>query len=118
VQASEPVEAGDLLVLDGERPGLVRRAAVQDDPAVIGVAAASSTLVEDRLTVALEHRLYGTVHADAGYGAIRAGDLLVASPTPGHAMRTLEPRTGTVIGKALEPLEAGSGAIRVLLMAR
>jgi len=59
-----------------------------------------------------------TVKADAGYGEIHAGDLLVSSATPGYAMRALEIVPGTVLGKALEPLAAGTGAIRVLLMPR
>ncbi len=62
----------------------------------------------------------GTVLAkvDAGYGAVRAGDLLAASPTPGHAMRADDPRPGTIVGKALEPLESGTGVIRILVMLR
>ncbi|MBN1824699.1 MAG: hypothetical protein JW958_00450 [Candidatus Eisenbacteria bacterium] len=48
-------------------------------------------------------------------GAVRPGDLLVTSATPGHAMRDDEPRTGTVLGKALEPLASGTGVIRILV---
>ncbi len=64
--------------------------------------------------------LAGTVRvkADAGYGAIKAGDLLASSPTPGHAMRAGSPEPGTVLGKALEGLEAGTGLIRMLVMLR
>ena len=55
------------------------------------------------------------IKADATYGAIRPGDLLVASPTRGHAMRGRgdKVRPGTVIGKALEALPAGRGEIAV-----
>ncbi len=55
---------------------------------------------------------------DAGYGAIWPGDLLVTSPTPGHAMRTDAPLPGTMLGKALEPLEEGTGTIKILVMLR
>jgi hypothetical protein len=48
-------------------------------------------------------------------GPIRPGDLLVTSATPGHAMRDGAPVVGTVLGKALEPLESGTGSIRVLV---
>lgn len=58
------------------------------------------------------------VKVDAGYGAILAGDLLTTSPTPGHAMVAITPVPGTVIGKALDSLESGTGAIKVLVMPR
>ena len=48
-------------------------------------------------------------------GAIRPGDLMVTSETPGHAMRDEDPRTGTVVGKALESLTSGTGVIKVLV---
>jgi hypothetical protein len=61
---------------------------------------------------------FAAVKADASYGAILAGDLLTSSPTPGHAMVAIEAPPGTVIGKALEPLESGTGLIRVLVIPR
>ena len=61
---------------------------------------------------------FAVIKVDAGYGSIQPGDLLVTSPTPGHAMRALEYSPGTIVGKALEPLETGVGAIRVLVMLR
>ncbi len=63
------------------------------------------------------------VKVSAENGAIRPGDLLTASNTPGHAMKA-DPvdvggvpiyRPGTIIGKALEPLDEGTGVIRVLI---
>ena len=64
--------------------------------------------------------LTGTVVAkvDAGLGAIRVGDLLSASPTPGQAMRADDPAHGTIVGKVLEPLDTGTGLIKVLVMLR
>lgn len=64
--------------------------------------------------------LSGTVRVkvDAGFGTIRVGDALTSSPTPGHAMRSDDVRPLTVIGKALEPLEAGTGTIRMLVLMR
>ena len=55
---------------------------------------------------------------DAGYGSVETGDLLTTSPTPGHAMRSDDPTPGTILGKALEPLDVGTGLIRVLVMLR
>ncbi len=43
-------------------------------------------------------------HVDAAYGTIKVGDLLTSSPTPGHAMRADDPKPGTIVGKALQPL--------------
>lgn len=56
-------------------------------------------------------------------GPIRPGDLLTTSSTPGHAMKA-DPievggvtfyRPGTILGKAMEPLESGTGVILVLV---
>ena len=49
---------------------------------------------------------------------IRPGDLLTSSYTAGHAMRAGEIIPGTIIGKALEPLQSGTGLIKVLVMPR
>lgn len=63
------------------------------------------------------------VKVDATRARIRAGDILVTSDSEGIAMRS-EPidlggakfhRPGTIVGKALEPLDKGTGQILVLL---
>lgn len=50
-------------------------------------------------------------------GPILAGDLLVTSSIPGFAMRGTDPNrlVGAVVGKALEPLQSGKGAIQILV---
>jgi hypothetical protein len=50
-------------------------------------------------------------------GPIIAGDLLVTSSTPGHAMKGTDRARmlGAVVGKALEPLREGTGVIQVLV---
>ena len=57
---------------------------------------------------------------DATERPIKPGDLLVSSSTPGHAMKctSKRPAAGTVIGKALEGLEKGTGVIQVLVTLR
>jgi hypothetical protein len=66
------------------------------------------------------------VKACAENGAIRPGDVLTTSSTPGHAMKAspvlvggvqIYP-TGAILGKALEPLEAGTGIILALITLR
>ena len=53
-------------------------------------------------------------------GPIQIGDLLVSSSTPGVAMKGSDPAAcmGAVIGKAMEPLEDGTGTIMVQVMLR
>jgi len=59
-------------------------------------------------------------------GAIQPGDLLTTSSTPGYAMKASPTTingvaiypTGTILGKALEPLKGGKCIIRVLVMLR
>jgi hypothetical protein len=55
------------------------------------------------------------VKVSAENGAIRPGDLLVTSSIPGYAMKAgSNPPQGTVIGKALEGLDQGTGTIKML----
>lgn len=69
----------------------------------------------DHQPVALMGRTY--CKADAQYSAIEIGDLLTTSPTPGHAMKAVDPHRafGAVIGKALQPLKEGRGLIPILV---
>jgi hypothetical protein len=52
---------------------------------------------------------------DASYASVKPGDLLTTSDTRGHAMKATNPQIGTILGKALEPLESGTGVIEVLV---
>ena len=57
------------------------------------------------------------VKASAENGPIRPGDMLVASSTPGHAMRAgVRPQVGRVVGKALSGLAQGVGQVKLLVM--
>jgi hypothetical protein len=47
--------------------------------------------------------------------AIEVGDLLTSSANPGHAQKATEPKIGSIIGKALEPLPQGTGYIAVFV---
>ncbi len=76
---------------------------------------------ENKVLVATTGRV--RIKVDASRGSIKVGDLLVTSDVPGVAMKS-KPidvggvqihRPGTLIGKALEPLEKGSAEILVLL---
>jgi hypothetical protein len=52
---------------------------------------------------------------DATDNAIQVGDPLTSSSNPGHAKKAEVTDVGTIIGKALEPLEKGTGSIAVFV---
>lgn len=58
---------------------------------------------------------FSNCKADATNEPIEVGDLLTSSSKPGHVRKTSNPKLGTVIGKALEPLEEGTGSISVFV---
>jgi hypothetical protein len=120
----ECVEPGDVMVI-GEGDAL-RRCQAAYDRRVAGVISGAGTysagMVLDRrpsdrarMPLALVGKIF--CKADANHGAIRVGDLLTTSPTPGCAMRAADPvrAFGAVIGKALGSLDSGQGMVAVLV---
>jgi hypothetical protein len=126
VPASEQIPAGTVVVLDPTKSNHVITSTKGYDTRVAGVISAQPGIVlgqrgNSKVLVATTGRV--RVKVDATGGPIQVGDLLVTSDVPGLAMKS-EPlniggvqlhRPGTLIGKALEPLEKGSGTILVLL---
>ncbi|HEX8351328.1 MAG TPA: hypothetical protein VF611_00270 [Pyrinomonadaceae bacterium] len=126
VPTTQKLEAGMVVVLDPERANHVLASTASYDTAVADVISARPGLTlgeagEGKALVATTGRV--KVKVDATRGAIKVGDLLVTSGTPGVAMRS-QPldlggvpihRPGTLIGKALESLAGGKGEILVLL---
>lgn len=120
-----PIAAGTVVIATG--PDEVTVATVAADRRVVGVVSGAGDFRtalrlgarrgEARIPVALVGRVH--CRAVAVEGPIEIGDLLVTSDTEGHAMRAPEdPRPGTVLGKALGGLTAGTGLLPVLLMQR
>lgn len=120
----EKVEPGTVMVIDTE--GSLRQSDRAYDKCVAGVISGAGSykpaLILDkqessknRMPIALMGKVYCKV--DASYGAIEVGDLLTTSPTPGHAMKAADPMKsfGSVIGKALRPLDSGEGLIPILI---
>jgi len=114
------VEPGDVLAigLDGQ----LTRSTQAYQASVMGVYSTQPGFVGGQ---AAEGEIPGTiplavvgvvpVKVSAENGPIHPGDLLVASSTPGHAMKAgPNPPQGTVIGKALEGLDEGTGVIKML----
>jgi hypothetical protein len=129
----EAVEVGDVLVADRTYEGWMRRSEMAADAAVVGVVTETDGVVLgaglERFAELDQQRfedsfapvaMSGIVRCkvDASYAAIGVGDLLSTSPTPGHAMRAESATPGTILGKALESMDNGTGTIRVLVMLR
>jgi hypothetical protein len=134
---TQPLSHGDVVVVTGVTGEsvignipvfTVRRATEAESPAVVGVVDRryvsdenNRGRMEDSPAAPGEYvgivtvGAFQAVKVDATYGAIQPGDLLVSSPTPGHAMRAHNPATGTVIGKALSPLDSGTGTVAVMV---
>ena len=134
------VEPGDVMVIDPAGPRSVARSNIARSTLVAGIYSTKPGFIAAErdwakpvgkgeeggsftlLEVASEFSeipmaVVGIVpcKVSAENGPIRPGDLLVTSATPGHAMRDSEPGVGTILGKALEALDAGTGTIRVLV---
>jgi hypothetical protein len=120
----EPVEPGAVLTI-GAR-GRLQTCTEAYDRRVAGVVSGAgrlkSGIVMDsregrprRPPVAVSGKVYCSV--DAGHGAVEAGDLLTTSATRGHAMKAADPSKafGATLGKALQPLAAGTGLIPILV---
>lgn len=117
------IEPGTVMVID--EGGAVRPGWKGYDKRVAGVISGAGDLRPGLILHKLNegHRvpiaMIGTVNCmvDAQYGPIEIGDLLTTSPTPGHAMKALDPLSafGAVIGKAIKPLEQGQGLIPILV---
>lgn len=126
VPSREKLAVGTVVVVDNKGVNHVLASSSAYDTCVAGVITAQPGLLlgeegEGKVKVATTGRV--KVKVDATRLPIRAGDLLVTSSTAGVAMRS-EPvsvagismhRPGTLIGKALESLDKGTGEILVLL---
>jgi len=126
VPATTDLEPGTVVILNPDKRNEVMASNAPYDSAVAGVISAQPGLSlgiegEGKEQVATTGRVM--VRVDARHAPIRVADLLVTSDVPGTAMRS-EPieisgrkfhQPGTILGKALEPLEGGIGEILVLL---
>jgi len=126
--ASGTLRPGDVLAIDPRHPGRVARSTgpsstlvagvYSTKPAVLGVGAHH---LGQSLAGEAPVALVGIVptRVSAENGAVRTGDLLVTARTPGYAMKApARPATGTVLGKALQPLKRGRALVLVLVTLR
>jgi hypothetical protein len=122
----EAIAKGSVVVIDGAHPGQLKLSAEAYDTRVAGIVSGANGIspgialhqegmVEGGQNVALSGRVY--VQADAAFGAIKPGDLLTTSDTPGHAMKVTEhsKAQGAILGKAMSGLNEGKGMVLVLV---
>jgi hypothetical protein len=118
--AAEGLQPGDVLVIGPD--GTLTRASEPYQANVAGVYSTQPGFlggqpVQGEATGTIPLAITGVVpvKVSAENGAIRPGDLLVTSSIPGYAMKTgPNPPQSTVIGKALEGLDQGTGTIKML----
>ena len=124
----DDVQPGMVVCIDPENPGRLipsRRAYDRTAAGVISGAGGvlpgmlmgqSGTLADGKHPVALTGRVYCLVDADAG-GAVRPGDMITTSDTPGHGMKVSDFNRshGATIGKAMTALKSGKGLVLVLV---
>jgi hypothetical protein len=130
----ENYEPGDVLVLASDGSGVEKTSepssrriigVYSTRPAILGADKQGDTRVDSNdIPVAILGIVPTKVTTENG--PIRVGDLLVTASTPAHAMKAksitvneveIYP-TGTILGKALEPLQNTEGVIKVLVMSR
>jgi hypothetical protein len=117
---------GTVVVIDATRRGGLKRSTAAYDTCVAGIVSGANGVDtgiilsqpgvnEGGQNVALSGRVY--VQADATFGAIKPGDLLTTSDTPGHAMKVTDhaKAQGAILGKAMSGLKAGKGMVLVLV---
>lgn len=123
-----PPAPGLVVCIDSEHPGKLIVSTAAYDRTVAGVISGaggvrpgmimgqSGSVADGEHPVALSGRVY--VWCDASSGAIRPGDLLTTSDTPGHAMRVVDhdAARGAIIGKAMTTLEKGETGLVLVLV--
>jgi hypothetical protein len=126
VPSTTDLTPGTVVILNRGKDNEVMASSTAYDTTVAGVVSAQPGITlgvegEGKEQIATTGRVI--VRVDARTRPILVGDLLVTSDTPGTAMPS-EPmhingrpfhQPGTIIGKALQPLEGGIGEILVLL---
>ena len=126
VPVATKLTAGTVVIVSPNKRNEVMASTHAYDTAIAGVVSAQAGLIlgegsDSKAKIATTGRV--KVHVDTTKHPVKAGDLLVTGDKAGTAMLS-EPidiagvkihRPGTLVGKALEPLESGEGDILVLL---
>lgn len=125
--SSREVKKGLLVSIDPQNPGRLVTTSRAYDRSVAGIISGAGgispglvmgqqgTIADGKQPVALSGRVWA--YCDATGGAIKPGDLLTTSNTPGHAMKVknYHRAQGAIIGKAMTSLTNGRGLVLVLV---
>lgn len=125
--AATQLKPGLVVSINPAQPGKLLLSARAYDRRVAGIISGAGdikpgvvmsqegSVADGRHPVALSGRVY--VWVDATRSAIKPGDLLTTSPTPGHAMKVINSTRaqGAIIGKAMTGLKSGRGLVLVLV---
>ncbi len=114
-EGDKEYEPGTVLVFGGEKE--VTTTTFRDDTRAAGVVTTDPAYVMNsgqkgiKVCIALAGRVPCKV-----VGRIKKGDLLTTSATPGYAVKAIDPKLGSIIGKALEDKDNGeAGVIQVAI---
>jgi hypothetical protein len=123
----DEIKPGMIVSIDADHAGQLVTSSKAYDKTVAGIVSGAGgvqtgmlmgqrgTAADGKHPVALTGRVYCWVDADQG--AIRPGDLITTSDTPGHGMKVTEHgrAQGAIIGKAMSSLDKGRGLVLVLV---
>jgi hypothetical protein len=118
VPVSEQVEAGQVLVSATDGSGLSHMGDTAADRGVVGIVSGEPGQLYSGSAPLAQTGTIVTCQVDATFAPIARGDLLASSPALGRAMKSPDGAPGTIVGKALESLESGTGTLKVLVMPR
>ena len=110
-------EPGTVLIYGGENE--VTESSTVNDTRLAGVVTTNPAYVMNseqqglKVCIALIGRTPCKV-----IGKIRKGDLLTTSNTPGYAIRAIDPKLGSIIGKALENKDTGEAGVIEIAVGR
>ncbi|MDR1434090.1 hypothetical protein [Candidatus Endomicrobiellum devescovinae] len=115
--SKENLEPGDVVVISQDIDNNIEKSKSPDSIRVAGVIPTEPGLLMSSKEQGYQLALVGKVPVKVTNegGSIIRGDLLTTSSIPGHAKKASNPKTGSVIGKALENFSGTKGTILVLV---
>jgi hypothetical protein len=113
------LEPGTVVTMADDGYKSVKAANKAYDSKVVGIVSDNPSIIagrvesEKKVVVAMMGVV--SVKVSDVNGVVKKGDLLTSSAVSGYAMKAVDYKPGTIIGKALEDLAGKSGSIKVLV---